>query len=117
VDATVIGKRLRLERGPVTEDGFKGQLPRECVVRRSVRMWGSDDWYLVLLDEPVEYKAMGHREKYRRGLIRTYPYPAKRDPTGPIGGPEPTTADLFLVQKRWGNQARWPSQTLRRSRW
>jgi hypothetical protein len=81
------GSRLGLEYFDHNEV-FATQLPRDATILRSITSTGGvDDWYLISLDQPVEWdgKAYGHM------LIRS------RDHGFPLGGAKDVSVFMLLV--------------------
>ncbi len=66
---------------------FKSQLPRLGRVTQRVASGNVDDWYLVTLEEAVEWEA----EQYRHMLIRS------RWAESDIGSAEPVSIFIVLV--------------------
>ena len=90
--------RIRLEYFDQNEN-FAPCLPREATVLKRVATANVDDWYLVELDQPIEYQIkVGDPYRYR-GVETNHLLIRSRWTDNKIGDIEPTSVFIVLVER------------------
>jgi len=82
-----VGTHLRIEYLDQNES-FAGSLPRSGVVSRKLRTADSTTWYLLDLDDPVEYTGSQHQKIAIRSRWEGHE----------IGEAEPTSVFIALIR-------------------
>jgi hypothetical protein len=96
---TPIGSRIRLDYDDQNES-FARCLPVEGTIsRRCFTAIGPDDWYLVELDQPIDYQRESSSRSESRGLVAPRVLIRSRWANMPIGPGASPSVFVLLVQQ------------------